>query len=61
MRTEFTLFLTTFTTLLAIINPLEALPVLLELLEGKDNARHRSVAHVRSGSDRNDPRDDLCP
>lgn len=44
MRTEFTLFLTTFTTLLAIINPLEALPVFLELLEGKDNARHRSVA-----------------
>ena len=44
MQIEFTLFLTTFTTLLAIINPFEALPVFLELLEGKDNAQHRAVA-----------------
>ena len=44
MRTEFTLFLTTFTTLLAIINPLEALPVFLQLMEGKGNAEHRQVA-----------------
>ena len=44
MKTEFTLFLTTFTTLLAIINPLEALPVFLELMEGKGNAEHRQVA-----------------
>ena len=43
MRTEFTLFLTTFTTLLAIVNPLEALPVLPELMEGKGNAEHGQV------------------
>src|SRR4029453_14175278 len=35
-----------FTTLLAIINPLEALPVYLELLEGKDEAEHRRVARL---------------
>ena len=44
MKPEFTLFLTTFTTLLAIINPLEALPVFLELLEGKGDAEHRRIA-----------------
>jgi len=44
MKPELTLFLTTFTTLLAIINPLEALPVFLQLLEGKDDAEHRLVA-----------------
>jgi multiple antibiotic resistance protein len=32
MRPELTLFVGTFTTLLAIINPLEALPVYLQLL-----------------------------
>ena len=35
MRQELTLFIGMFTTLLAIINPLEALPVFLKLLEGK--------------------------
>ena len=30
-----TLFVTSFTSLLAIINPLESLPVFLKLLEGK--------------------------
>ena len=39
-----TLFLSTFTTLLAIINPLESLPVFLKLLEGKDEHTHRRVA-----------------
>jgi len=38
------LFVGTFTTLLAIINPLEVLPVYLELLAGKDDATHRAVA-----------------
>lgn len=33
-----------FTTLLAIINPLEALPVFLKLLEGKNDEEHRQVA-----------------
>jgi multiple antibiotic resistance protein len=38
------LFAGTFATLLAIINPLEALPVFLKLLEGKDDAEHRRIA-----------------
>jgi hypothetical protein len=44
MEHELTLFISTFTTLLAIINPLEALPVFLRLLEGTDDASHRRVA-----------------
>ena len=44
MRAQLTLFAGTFATLLAIINPLEALPVFLKLLEGKDAAEHRRVA-----------------
>lgn len=44
MHQEVTLFISMFTTLLAIINPLEALPVFLTLLEGKDDASHRRVA-----------------
>ena len=39
-----TLFLSTFTTLLAIIYPLESLPVFLKLLDGKDEQTHRRVA-----------------
>jgi len=39
-----TLFGSTFTTLLAIINPLESLPVFLKLLEGKDRHAHQLVA-----------------
>lgn len=46
MSQELTLFVGMFTTLLAIINPLEALPVYLELLEGKDEAEHRRVARL---------------
>jgi hypothetical protein len=38
------LFVSTFTTLLAIINPLESLPVILRLLQGKDRRAHRQVA-----------------
>jgi len=38
------LFFGTFTTLLAIINPLEALPVFLKLAEGTDDAAHRKLA-----------------
>jgi len=44
MNQAATLFLSTFTTLLAIINPLESLPVFLRLLEGKDEQVHRRVA-----------------
>ena len=44
MGRELNLFAGTFTTLLAIINPLEVLPVYLQLLAGKDDATHRAVA-----------------
>jgi multiple antibiotic resistance protein len=44
MGRELTLFAGTFTTLLAIINPLEVMPVYLQLLAGKDQATHRAVA-----------------
>jgi multiple antibiotic resistance protein len=44
MTRELSLFIGTFTTLLAIINPFEVLPVYLMLLEGKDVEAHRQVA-----------------
>ena len=44
MSNELTLFVGTFTTLLAVINPLEALPVFLRLLEGQNDTAHRKVA-----------------
>lgn len=44
MKLALTLFIGTFTTLLAVINPLEALPVYLKLLEGQDQQAHRRVA-----------------
>lgn len=44
MNTVTTIFLSTFTTLLAIINPLAVLPVFLKLLEGQDKDAHRRVA-----------------
>jgi multiple antibiotic resistance protein len=44
MGRELSLFAGTFTTLLAIINPLEVLPVFLQILAGKDEATHRAVA-----------------
>jgi MarC family membrane protein len=46
MSQELTLFVGMFTTLLAIINPLEALPVFLKLLEDKDEAEHSRVARL---------------
>jgi multiple antibiotic resistance protein len=48
MSTVLTLFVSTFSTLLAIINPLEALPVFLLLLQGQDDAAHRKVAQRAS-------------
>ena len=44
MGRELSLFVGTFATLLAIINPLEVLPVYLKMLEGRDSATHRRVA-----------------
>jgi multiple antibiotic resistance protein len=44
METPLTLFITTFTTMLAVINPLESLPIFLKLLAGQDQATHRQVA-----------------
>jgi len=44
MSHEVTLFVGMFTTLLAIINPLEALPVYLKLLQGKSDEEHSRVA-----------------
>jgi MarC family membrane protein len=46
MGKSLTLFIGTFTTLLAVINPLESLPIFLKLLEGKDNREHRRVARL---------------
>jgi multiple antibiotic resistance protein len=48
MVTIAALFVSTFSTLLAIINPLEALPVFLTLLDGKDDHEHRKVAYRSS-------------
>lgn len=44
MDPSVTLFVSMFTTLLAIINPLEAIPVFLGLMQGKDDAEHRLMA-----------------
>lgn len=44
MRASVTLFISMFTTLLAIINPLEAIPVFLGLMQGKDSAKQNRVA-----------------
>src|SRR6476660_699495 len=44
MSRELTLFIGRSTTLLAIINPFEVLPVYLKFLQGKDVAAHRQVA-----------------
>jgi multiple antibiotic resistance protein len=44
MGNALTLFIGTMTTLLAVINPLEALPVYLQLLQGQDDQVHRRVA-----------------
>ena len=44
MNSSVTLFISMFTTLLAIINPLEAIPVFLGLMQGKNNAEQNRVA-----------------
>jgi multiple antibiotic resistance protein len=44
MKEVWALFLGTFSTLLAIINPLEALPIFLGFMQGKGSAEHRRVA-----------------
>jgi multiple antibiotic resistance protein len=44
MSRELSLFIGTFTSLLAIINPFEVLSVYLTLLEGEDIPTHRQVA-----------------
>jgi multiple antibiotic resistance protein len=44
MNSSITLFISMFTTLLAIINPLEAIPVFLGLMEGKDDVEKNKVA-----------------
>jgi multiple antibiotic resistance protein len=41
---EVALFVSTFSTLLAIINPFEVLPIFLSLLRGKNAEEHRTVA-----------------
>ena len=46
MRKELTLFIGIFTTLLAIINPLEALLIFLKLLDGKSEEEHLRVARL---------------
>jgi MarC family membrane protein len=46
MSHEMTLFFGMFTTLLAIINPLETLPVFLKLLDGKTEEEHRRTARL---------------
>lgn len=44
MSPELSLFIGTFATLLAILNPIEALAVYLKLLQGKDAATQLSGA-----------------
>ena len=44
MEKSVTLFIGTLTTLLAVINPLESLPIYLELLQDQDDQVHRRVA-----------------
>jgi multiple antibiotic resistance protein len=44
MEEHLTVFISTFTTLLAVINPLEAMPIFLKLLHGQDQQTHSQVA-----------------
>lgn len=44
IQREFALFIGTFSTLPAIVNPLEVLPIYLKLLAGTDLPTHRAVA-----------------
>ena len=44
MAPEFTLFVSAFTTLLALVNPLEALSVFLSLTKGQDEKQRKAIA-----------------
>ena len=44
MKSSLNLFIGTFTTLLAVVNPLESLPIFMGLLAGQDEAAHKKVA-----------------
>ena len=44
MGKALTLWLGTFTTLLAVINPLEAIPIFLQLMKGQDRKEHVRIA-----------------
>jgi multiple antibiotic resistance protein len=46
MEIPLTLFIGTFTTMLAVINPLESLPIYLQLLAGQDEQAHLRVARL---------------
>ena len=46
MEHAVTLFVGTFTTLLAVINPLEAIPIFLQLMEGREDRVHLEVARL---------------
>jgi multiple antibiotic resistance protein len=46
MSKSVSLFIGTFTTLLAVVNPLESLPIFLELLAGQDERTHRRIARL---------------
>ena len=46
MENPLTLFITTLTTMLAVINPLESLHIFLQLLAGQDEQAHRRVARL---------------
>ena len=46
MSDPLTLFITTFTTMVAVINPLESLPIYLKLLAGQDEPAHLRVARL---------------
>ena len=46
MENPLTLFIGTFTTMLAVVNPLESLPIYLKLLSGQDEQAHLRVARL---------------
>jgi hypothetical protein len=46
MNENLSLFIGTFTTLLAVVNPLEAMPIFLKLMQGRDAQVHRQVARL---------------
>lgn len=46
MEKSVALFIGTFTTMLAVINPLESLPIYLKLLSGQDEQAHLRVARL---------------